>query len=219
MDELKVIKEYFPKSYNKFTRMYGLVKIENAKKSIDVIDTELINYIQTYTKGLNLKVNEDYIKKWKNILPEKFVTLRWNGNPLYDQDLHRHLPFDQLLNTVKNNINNDVKIISLQIDENSKTVDGLINVQIDNWFDTIAIQKLALLNITSCTSTAHSAAAIGSPCIVMPPICTYYPWVYLKENKNSYWYGSNLKAFTQTKWKNWDIPMELLKKELEVLNA
>lgn len=60
MDELKVIKDYFPKSYNKFTRMYGLVKIENAKKSIDVTDAELTDYIQTYTKGLNIKVN--YIK-------------------------------------------------------------------------------------------------------------------------------------------------------------
>lgn len=170
-------------------------------------------------KGPYLKVNEDYIKKWRKILPEKFVTLRWNGNPLYDQDLHRQLPFDQVFDTVRTNISNDIKILSLQIDDNSKDVDGLINVQIDNWFDTLAIQSLSIMNITSCTSTAHSAGAIGVPCIVMPPICTYYPWVYLKENKNSYWYGSNLKAFIQTKWRNWDIPMELLKKELEVLNA
>lgn len=60
MDELKVIKDYFPKSYNKFTRMYGLVNSKNVKKSIDVTDAELTDYIQTYTKGLNLKVN--YIK-------------------------------------------------------------------------------------------------------------------------------------------------------------
>lgn len=61
MDELKVIKDYFPKSYNKFTKIYGLVSSNsNSKKSIDVIDTELIEYIKTYTKGLNIKVN--YVK-------------------------------------------------------------------------------------------------------------------------------------------------------------
>jgi len=61
MDELKVIKDYFPKSYNKFTKIYGLVSSNsNSKKSIDVIDTELIEYIKTYTKGLNIKVN--YLK-------------------------------------------------------------------------------------------------------------------------------------------------------------
>lgn len=170
-------------------------------------------------RGTYLNVDEKYVEKWKAILPKKFVTLRWNGNTLYDQDLHRQLPFDQLFNAVKNNIADDIEIVSLQIDENGKNVDGLINVQIDNWFDTMAIQKLALLNITSCTSTAHSAAACGSSCIVFPPICTYYPWIYLKENNNSYWYGPNLKAFVQIKWKNWDIPLDLLRKELEVLNA
>lgn len=61
MDELKVIKDYFPKSYNKFINMYGLVNSNSSvKKSADVIDIELIDYIQTYTKGLNLQVH--YLK-------------------------------------------------------------------------------------------------------------------------------------------------------------
>lgn len=166
-----------------------------------------------------LKVNETYLKKWQKILPEKFVTIRWNGNPAYDQDLHRGVPFDLLFDTVRNNIPNDVAIVSLQIDENRKDHDGLINIDIKNWFDTMAIQHLALINITSCTSTAHSAGAIGANCIVLPPICTYYPWVYLKENKNSHWYGDNLKAFVQSKWKNWDEPMNLLRIELGAING
>lgn len=166
-----------------------------------------------------LKVNEIYINKWRNILPDKFITIRWNGNPYYDQDLHRGLPFDLLYNTVKKTLPNDIKIVSLQIDENKKDKPDLINVNIENWFDTMAIQYLALTNITSCTSTAHSAGAIGVNCLVLPPICTYYPWVYLKENNISHWYNDNLKAFVQTKWKNWDEPMNLLKSELGVLNA
>lgn len=166
-----------------------------------------------------LTIPLEYINKWKTLLPKEFITIRWNGNPYYDQDLHRGVPFELLYNTVKNNIPQNVDIVSLQIDENKQERENLINVNIENWFDTMAIQYLALTNITSCTSTAHSAGAIGANCIVLPPICTYYPWVYLKENKNSYWYGTNLKVFVQSKWRNWDEPMNLLKYELGTLNA
>jgi len=166
-----------------------------------------------------LTIPEEYINKWKSILPNKFVTIRWNGNPYYDQDLHRGVPVDLLFKTVKESIDSDVSIVSLQIDENSITTEGLIQVDIENWFDTLAIQSLALTNVTSCTSTAHSAGAIGANCIVLPPICTYYPWINLKENRNSHWYDANLKAFVQTKWRNWDEPMNLLRNELGVLNG
>ena len=168
-------------------------------------------------KGTYLNVPSKYIKKWKKLLPQKFVTIRWGGNPLYEQDLHRSLPFILLYDAVKSAVPDDVAIVSLQIDDRKQNYDNLINVNIENWFDTLAIQQLALINITSCTSTAHSAGAIGSRCIVLPPICTYYTWSYLTENKNSHWYGDTTKAFVQTQWKNWDNPINLLKTELKSL--
>lgn len=158
-----------------------------------------------------LKLNYEYVKKWQELLPKKFITVRWNGNKNFSHNLQRKIPFNILYDTIKNCIPNDVDIISLQLDENQK---DLISVNIENWFDTTAIQNLALMNITSCTSTAHSAGAIGANCIVLPPITTYYPWQYLTKNKNSYWYGKNLKVFVQNEWNNWNNPMESVKHEL-----
>ena len=168
--------------------------------------------------GTYLSVNDTYVQKWKTILPEKFVTIRWSGNPSYDQDLHRKLPFDLLYDTIRSVLSDDIAIVSLQIDEEKLDVDGLINVDINDWFDTLAIQQLALNNITSCTSTVHSAGAIGANCIVLPPICSYYPWSHLRGN-NSYWYNDKLKVIKQTKWKSWEDQMNLLKIELGVLNG
>jgi len=159
-------------------------------------------------KGEYLYPREDYLEKWRKILPENFITIRWSGNPYYDHDLHRTLPIDRLLEITKSY---GLPIVSLQLELDQ---DGTIKPDIQDWNDTIAIQYLAKLNITSCTSTAHSASAIGAKCIVLPPICTYYPWLDMKDNQSN-WYGENTKIFPQTIWKNWDLPLELMKNEMD----
>lgn len=149
--------------------------------------------------GPYLTPSQEHIEKWKKILPEKFMTVRWSGNPYYDQDLHRTVDRELLVTSLQKY---NLPLISLQID--SKGEDKrLIDVDIESWEDTLAIQHLAAMNITSCTSTGHSASAIGAPCIILPPIATYYTWLPLKEDSTSYWYGSNTKVFPQKKHKNW----------------
>jgi tetratricopeptide (TPR) repeat protein len=162
--------------------------------------------------GPYIKPKQEYIDKWKSILPEKFITIRWAGNPYYDQDLHRTVDFQKLFNAVKSL---NLPIVSLQIDDNKRTDEGIINVDIKDWDDTIAIQYLALTNITSCTSTAHSASSIGANCIVLTPICIYYPWVKLKDDNTSYWYGENTKIFHQKTWKDWSFAIDNMMKYLE----
>jgi len=169
--------------------------------------------------GPYLKPESSFIEKWKEILPDKFITIKWSGNIKYELDLNRSLPLIQLLETIKSSTN--LPIVSIQFDDNNNTLKKLDNTtiipDIKSWNDTLAIQFLSHLNITSCTSTAHSASSINSNCVVLPPICTYYPWVKLRDDYTSYWYSSNTKAFVQTKWRNWNGPMELLGKELKQL--
>lgn len=162
--------------------------------------------------GEYLKPKAEYIEKWKKILPEQFVTIKWSGNPYYDQDLHRSVDKDLLTSKLKEC---NIPIISLQMDEINGNSD-LINVDIKSWDDTLAIQHLALLNITSCTSTAHSAGASGAKCVVLPPIATYFPWLNLKEDNTSHWYGKNLKCFPQKKHKHWEETINLAIEELNV---
>jgi len=156
-----------------------------------------------------LAAKSEYIEKWKKLLPEKFLTIKYSGNPFYDHDLHRSLPIQELLSSLSSL---NIPIISLQIE--NKEVE-LVTPDIQSWDDTLAIQHLALYNITSCTSTAHSASASGAKCAVISPICRYYPWVSLSTDYTSPWYGKTTKIFPQIEWRDWSGPFTLLKKELE----
>lgn len=159
--------------------------------------------------GEYLKVDKERVKYWKDKLPEQFITVRWSGNPLYDHDLHRSVDKELLINTLKGF---GLPLVSLQIDA-GKDQGNLIVPDVNDWRDTIAIQHLATMNVTSCTSTAHSAAASGANVIVLPPICTYYPWLNLVDNK-SHWYNDNVTVYPQTVHKDWSGPVEQLKQHL-----
>lgn len=161
--------------------------------------------------GSYIKPKQQYIDKWKDILPEKFITLRWSGNPYYDQDLHRFIDKDVLVNKFSQF---NLPMISLQIDKKNSD-SRLIDVDIESWDDTLAIQYLAKVNITSCTSTAHSAGAMNVNNIVIPPIATYYPWLTMKDDIHSYWYGDNTVLFPQKNHKNWIDPVNQAAEYLE----
>lgn len=164
--------------------------------------------------GPYLSASQEYINKWKIILPENFITIRWNGNPYYDQDLHRGVDLSSLVNVVESY---NLPLVSLQVDDNKIMRYNMIDPKIENWEDTLAIQHLAKLNITSCTSTAHSASAIGANTVVLPPIATYYPWIHLKEDNSSWWYGPTTKVFPQTKHKDWTEPLSKLKQYMDTI--
>ena len=159
-----------------------------------------------FWQGPYLTPDIKYIKKWKKLLPENFITVKWSGNPYYDHDLHRVVDKDLLLAKLKEF---NIPIVSLQLDNKYK-IDDLIDVNIESWEDTLAIQHLAKVNITSCTSTAHSAGAIGANCYVLPPICTYYVWLGRPSENKSWWYSDNTKVFAQKKPKSWEEPINNL---------
>lgn len=160
-----------------------------------------------FWQGSYITPDEKYVEKWRKILPDKFLTVRWSGNPLYDQDLHRSVDCDLLVSSLKEL---NLPIISLQIDNKYTMKNDLIDVDVENWEDTLAIQHLALGNITSCTSTAHSAGSIDAKNYVLPPICTYYPWLGRVEENRSWWYSKNTKVFVQKKHKSWNEPINKL---------
>jgi ADP-heptose:LPS heptosyltransferase len=61
------------------------------------------------------------------------------------------------------------------------------------------------LIITSCTSIAHFAAAMGKRTIVIVPISCYYTWC--NPTKKSPWYGDNLTVLYQEKPRSWKEPL------------
>lgn len=165
--------------------------------------------------GSYLTPSEEYIDKWKKLLPEgKKLICKWAGNPYYDQDLHRSLP----LELIKELPYEGTKI-NLQMEPEYEQ-DDMFNAYkyINSIEDTLAIIALCDDMVTSCTSLAHMAGAMGKNGIVCPPIASYYVWLDMQNNKSN-WYGDNLKVFRQTKHKDWSSVFEEVRKTLRETNA
>lgn len=164
--------------------------------------------------GPYLTESNDFKNKWSHIRKGKpAVGLRWQGNPLYDQDLHRSLRLQELLDCFEGI---DVDLYSLQrdngLDELSEGIEDL-SPDLVTWEDTLGAMSNMDLIVTSCTSVAHASAACGFPTVVMVPISAYYIWSH--STKQSPWYGANVKIFRQQRPRTWDEPIEELKNYLK----
>jgi ADP-heptose:LPS heptosyltransferase len=84
-----------------------------------------------------------------------------------------------------------------------------------SWEDTAASISNLDLVITSCTSIAHLASAMGKPTWIVIPILPYHIWTY--GGDHSPWYQKTTKLFRQTKFGSWSAPFSKIKKELRLL--
>ena len=169
--------------------------------------------------GPYIKAMPEYINKWK----EKTKTnkklkigIRWSGNPDYEHDLHRSVPLKQIYESVKHL---DADFHCLQLDGYEKEWNdfpGLIDTQKDikSWEDTFGFIENMDIVITSCTSVAHAAAAMGKRTFVFTPIQNYYTWSYGPELNSTPWYGENVTVLYQKTPAIWDEPAKLLRDTL-----
>jgi hypothetical protein len=145
-------------------------------------------------KDTYLKPDETHIEKWKKLLPEgPKLAIKWQGNMYYDQDLHRSIPVDKIKDLEYNGTK-----INLQLEPELKN-DWSFSPDINTIEDTLAILWLCEDVISSCTSIAHMAGAIGKKITVCPPIAYYYVWA-----NGSKWYGDHVTVIKQSVHGNWD---------------
>ena len=139
------------------------------------------------------------------------VGIRWAGNPEFEHHQHRRFNPQPLFDLHK--ISN-VTLYSLQRDED--LVDGLpfadLRDQMKTWEDTASIIQELDLVITSCTSIAHLAGALGKETWVIVPILPYYAWAV--NNEKSVWYNT-VSIFRQTIYDNWDFPLTSIHNKLK----
>lgn len=136
-------------------------------------------------------------------LPGKLkIGLKCMGNPKYDQDLNRTVPFEEVLSVLPE----DATIYSFHIDEDLKHP-RLVSLRdkIKTWDDTLDFIDQMDYMVSSCTSTAHAASAMGKRTTVFVPILNYYTWA--RPTKHSKWYSENTTVFRQTTYKNWHDPI------------
>lgn len=152
---------------------------------------------------------------WKTILntEKPKVGIRWSGNPKFEHQQFRIFPPELLINLHKGK--DHIKFFSLQRDTDIRELpDEISDLQhlLISWEDTAAcIENLDLI-ITSCTSIAHLASAMGKPTWVLVPILPYHIWAY--GGKHSPWYTENTRVFRQTVFGKWDNVFKEVEEEL-----
>jgi hypothetical protein len=146
------------------------------------------------------------IKKAKRLNGSLKIGLKCMGNPKYDQDLHRTIPVHQVLDC----FHPEATIYSFHVDEDIQS-DRVISLrnEINSWDDTLDFLDQMDLVVSSCTSLAHAASAMGKKTIVMVPILNYYTWA--RPGRHSKWYSQNTTILRQTEYDNWNSPVEELR--------
>lgn len=143
------------------------------------------------------------------------IGLRWQGNPDYDNDLHRSVPLGEIWEIVKDL---DADFYSLQRDDGAEDVYDFPSIvplhenHLKTFDDTLSIIDELDIVITTCTSIAHAAASMGKKTYVLSPVSSYYIWCYSDKQPKSPWYGDNVKLLRQKRPRHWNEPLEELKK-------
>ena len=175
-----------------------------------------------------LTAKDEYVKKFKQLMQsDKLkVGIRWSSMPkegvcntLGDAYISRKFPSQLMFNAVLGHDN--VQLYSLQRDEGVEELprmSGIVDLapELRTWEDTCgAIENLDLV-ITSCTSIAHMAGALGVKCWVVVPLMAYWSWSL--PGCKTLWYDS-VKLFRQETYCKWDEPFENIRKELDAFTA
>lgn len=195
----------------------------NLPKTLGIDASELWN-------GPYIGSNMDYYNKWKELFEiteddkpaEVRVGIRWSGNPLYEQDLHRTIPLDDVLKVIPKNwtkysIQKDEPFALDHLDDEGEHLVYDLDPILETFEDALGCMDNLDVIITSCTSLAHAAGAMGKPVIVMVPIMDYYVWA--EGGVTSSWYGDNVILVRQTTPKSWDSAIEELGEHLKFFNV
>lgn len=112
----------------------------------------------------------------------------------------------------------ELQLYSFQRDNNVVELPSdIVDLQhfLISWEDTLAALDKMDIVITSCTSIAHAAAALGKPTWVVVPILPYHTWAWDAPNSTVSPYYSSVKLYRQKKPKEWKDTFKLLYKDLE----
>lgn len=176
---------------------------------------------------LNLKVQDLGREPYLQPLPEKEhqysylkndkdykIGLFWNSDSGYEQAHFRSVNFYELFDSIDKT---NRSLYSLQMSDNPvpdnyKNCIQEFHSKDREFDDTFSIINQMDLIITSCTSIAHIAAAMGKEVCVFVPIMEYYVWT--SSTGKSWWYGDNVHLFKQKKPRDWKQPLQELKEFL-----
>ena len=151
-----------------------------------------------------------YIQRTAQAIPGR-VGVRWAGNPQFEHQQHRLFPPELMFDVVKG-----FNCVSLQRDEGADLKPNWMpQAEVSNWEATRKSVSECELVITSCTSIAHLAGAMGIEVWIILPILPYYLWA-LPGNKSPYYDSATL--FRQEQYGDWSGPFKSIKEKLKCMH-
>lgn len=164
-----------------------------------------------------LTAKPESIEIWKNVVKgDKIkVGIRWAGNPKFEHQQFRRFPPKFLTELAKYE---EVQLYSLQRDQNIIALpENIIDLQhfLISWEDTLAAIENLDIVITSCTSIAHAAAALGKETWVLTPLLPYHTWTFGAPHSTKSPYYDCVKLYRQDGPKTWNSTFERLYKDFE----
>jgi len=154
---------------------------------------------------------EPYIDRTADPVPGR-IGVRWSGNPTFEHEQHRFFPADLMFDAVKG-----YNCVSLQRDKDAELKPKWMEqVALDDWQTTRKSISQCELVITSCTSVAHLAAAMGIETWIVVPVLSYYLWALPGEVTPYY---DSVTLFRQEKYGDWLAPFEQIKEKLKCMHT
>ena len=139
-----------------------------------------------------------YLEKTANPIKGR-VGICWSGQPKFEHQQHRLFPHELMFDTVKN-----LDCVSLQRDGGVEfKPEWMPQADVTDWTATRKSISECELVITSCTSIAHLAGAMGIETWIIIPILPYYLWALPSERTPYY---NSVKLFRQEKYGWWEAP-------------
>ena len=150
--------------------------------------------------------SERYITKQMDMIAEKRkkIGVRFYGNKEFEHDQFRTPPRHDL-----EKLSEYGQLFSLQIDDDDTSIPNCKHL-IKDWQDTYSVFSGLDLLVTSCTSTAHLAGAMGIKAIVLVPLVPYFVWA----SDTMTWYEDNITVIRQTKYNDWTDAMKLMNEKV-----
>lgn len=157
------------------------------------------------------------VEIWKNIIKDSKIKvgIRWAGNPKFEHQQFRKFPPEFLINLAQHE---ELQIYSFQRDHNVQTLpESVVDLQhfLLSWEDTLAALANMDIVITSCTSIAHAAAALGKETWVLTPLLPYHTWTLGAPETTKSPYYDCVKLYRQQSKSKWNDTFQSLYSDLE----
>lgn len=134
------------------------------------------------------------------------IGFKCSGNPDFSQDIYRSIELEKMLEFFPDDV--ELYYIDKLKTNNSNVIDT--SDMISSWDDTLDIIDQMDIIVSTCTSLAHAAGAMGKRTLVFTPIAEYFIWTSTRDidSESTPWYGDHLTVLKQRQPRDWTYPLK-----------